>query len=54
MIRNMVMVYSNGKVVTDILVSMTMMKDKDKVKCSGLMEVATEVSGVEESNMELE
>ena len=54
MIRNMAMVYSNGKVVTDILASMTMMKDKGKVKCSGLTEVATEVSGVEESNMELE
>lgn len=53
MIRKMAMEYLNGSLVMSIKAITKMMKEKDMVKCSGLMGQLIKDSGDKEFNMEL-
>ena len=51
LIKNLVSVFSLGKVVINIEVPTRMMRDMDMVKCTGLTIVITKVNGFTEFNM---
>jgi hypothetical protein len=50
-IKNLVSVFSHGKVVINIEGPTKMMKDMDMVKCTGLMVATTKENGFMESSM---
>lgn len=54
MIKRMVMVFSHGKVVTFIKVTMLMTNVMGTVRCSGLMVQAIKVNGKKEYSMVME
>jgi hypothetical protein len=50
-IKNLVLVFSHGKVVINIEGPTKMMKDMDMVKCTGLMVATTKENGFMEFSM---